>query len=218
MDKSTFKARVNRHLPNAITFTRIFLALIAIILLLINIYSPDQTGYVISIQESFVSYISGCQIAAAVIFILASSTDWLDGYLARKFHTVSSLGKIIDPIADKILINGVGILLAVNHSLLIYLFVINLLRDILLDAVRIYAASKKIIIHASIFGKIKTCLLISGFICVFFTLGHIQIQNSQHWFVYVMNLLNFVAVFFSIYSAVVYLINFQKANKRSRIN
>ncbi|MCV3734511.1 CDP-diacylglycerol--glycerol-3-phosphate 3-phosphatidyltransferase [Ureaplasma miroungigenitalium] len=216
MDKSTFKSRVHRHLPNAITFTRIFLALIAIILLLINIYKPDEAGYVINIKNEFMSYVSGYQIAAAIIFVFASSTDWLDGYLARKFHTVTNLGKIIDPIADKILINGVGVLLAINHSLLVYLLVINLLRDILLDAVRIYAASKNIIIHASIFGKIKTFLLIAGFTLVFFTLGHIS--NSQHWFVYVMNLLNFIAVFFSVYSAIVYLINFKKANKRSRIN
>ncbi|MCV3743587.1 CDP-diacylglycerol--glycerol-3-phosphate 3-phosphatidyltransferase [Ureaplasma sp. ES3154-GEN] len=223
MAKSVFKPNRNKiikHIPNIITFIRIAFALIAILFLLINIYLGWDLqfvsgGYTINIG-SFATYISGLQIASGIIFLIAASTDWLDGYIARRYNVESTLGKIIDPIADKILINGVGLLLAFNNSVVAFLFVINLLRDILIDALRIYAASKKIPIHASKYGKIKTVLLIAGFSFSFFTIG--INTNNNHWFVYVMNIINFVAVFFSIFSAVLYIKSFIKNKHQPTIN
>ena len=120
-------------------------------------------------------------IVAVVLFILAAFTDFLDGYIARKYNMVTDLGKLLDPIADKVLITAAlfcicaftpyGYKLNVTEnwekSMALYHFasifitcgsIIVLARELLISAVRQIAASKGVVVQANIFGKFKTVL------------------------------------------------------------
>ena len=107
-----------------------------------------------------------------IIFVLACATDWLDGYLARKNNQVTDLGKFLDPVADKLLINTLVIFLVAPHMFSPYIpascepvigfnmwcAMLLVGRDIVVDALRFIAARKGVVIAANIFGKLKTVL------------------------------------------------------------
>lgn len=104
-----------------------------------------------------------------VVFLFASITDFLDGYLARKNNQVTDMGKFLDPIADKLLINGLLIFLIAPNIFASYnqeqfitfngwCVILLVLRDIIVDAMRFMAATKGKVVAANIFGKIKTVL------------------------------------------------------------
>ena len=103
------------NLPNKITITRIFLAFIVLILLVFPFYQIDfhfPTYLVFGKVTLDLKY-----IIAGVLFIIASVTDFLDGYIARSRNLVTDFGKVADAIADKVLVNGVLIALAVNGTI-----------------------------------------------------------------------------------------------------
>jgi CDP-diacylglycerol--glycerol-3-phosphate 3-phosphatidyltransferase len=95
---------------------------------------------------------------AAGLFIMASITDWFDGYLARKFHATSNLGKFMDPIADKILVATVLILLVALQRIGPVVVILLLARDIFIGGIRSVAAADNLIIDAKATGKWKTGL------------------------------------------------------------
>lgn len=104
--------------------------------------------------------------AASVIFILASLTDWADGYFARKWQVESNMGKFMDPIADKILVLGAIIMLltmARVDPVMVFLF---LARDIFIGGIRSVAAADQIIISAQPFGKWKTAIQMLAIPCL----------------------------------------------------
>lgn len=93
---------------------------------------------------------------AAVLFVLASLTDWFDGMLARKYNVESTMGRLMDPIADKILVLGaIVMLLAMGRvdPVMVFLF---LARDIFIGGIRAVAAADNLVIAAKPFGKWKT--------------------------------------------------------------
>lgn len=102
------------------------------------------------------------KIAAAFVFILASLTDFLDGYLARKHNQVTNLGKFLDPIADKILVCCALIAVCLDtHTFQIGVAVCTMVilsRELMISGFRIVASSKNIIMAADKLGKIKTVL------------------------------------------------------------
>ncbi|EDU66932.1 CDP-diacylglycerol--glycerol-3-phosphate 3-phosphatidyltransferase [Ureaplasma urealyticum serovar 11 str. ATCC 33695] len=195
-----------RNIPNIITIFRIFLALICIILLLVDFYIKNLN----IVYEVLDANISALRLSATTIFIIAAFSDFLDGYIARKYNLVSNLGKILDPISDKILVNGVLICLTLDHTALAYLTIINILRDIFIDGLRMFASSKKIIIPANIFGKIKSILL---FISICFILFLLSLTSSWKN-VYLFNIPLFFATSLSIVSAIIYYIDFYKGVKK----
>jgi len=137
---------IPRQLPNAITIARIPLALVFIVLLLL--------GGTYGIPEM------GLRWAAAILFILAISTDWVDGYLARRHDIVSDFGKLWDPIADKLLTGAGFIGLAVLGELggLGWWFVaIILIREWGITVHRLMV-SKEHIVAAAWMGKLKTAV------------------------------------------------------------
>lgn len=118
-------------------------------------------------------------IAAVVVFLLAAATDFLDGYIARKYNLVTDLGKLLDPIADKVLVTAaLFVAVATNpfqysaftpsfplsdtqnaNFYMIFLAVVGILilaRELLISAMRQIAASKGVVVQANIFGKVKT--------------------------------------------------------------
>ncbi len=103
---------------------------------------------------------------SAVLFILFSITDWLDGYWARRFKAESTMGKLMDPIADKILVLGTLVMLldrGMVDPLMVFLLIS---RDIAIGGVRSVAAADRVIIDAKPFGKWKTALQMIAIPCL----------------------------------------------------
>ncbi|MCQ2776731.1 MAG: CDP-diacylglycerol--glycerol-3-phosphate 3-phosphatidyltransferase [Bacilli bacterium] len=156
------------NLPTKITFTRIF-ATVAIfialfVLYLIKVFNPSFTTPYLEIANVRVDWIF---IVLLVIFILVSLTDMLDGRLARSRNEVTTFGKFLDPIADKLLVNSFCLFLiapqvfasynqAQTVGIALWCAILMVARDIVVDALRFIAASKNVVISANIFGKLKT--------------------------------------------------------------
>lgn len=103
-----------------------------------------------------ISLETGHYLCGFVLVVVAALTDFLDGWIARKFNQVSDLGKFLDQIADKILINAVLIEMAVAGFLWPWLVVVIVGRDTLVSGLRMFAASRQKVIPANIWGKAKT--------------------------------------------------------------
>ena len=153
------------NLPTKITVARLFLTAVIIALLCIpfsffGFNFPKYDFYGVSVQLNY--------IIAGFIFIIASLTDFLDGYLARKNNQVTDLGKMLDAIADKVLVNPVLIVLAANHFIPVIVPVIYVTRDIVVDAIKMQAATKGKVQAAIKSGKYKTACMMVGICLVFF--------------------------------------------------
>ncbi|MBR6755749.1 MAG: CDP-diacylglycerol--glycerol-3-phosphate 3-phosphatidyltransferase [Peptococcaceae bacterium] len=98
----------------------------------------------------------GTRLAATVIFIIASMTDWLDGYLARKNNQITNFGKIMDPLADKVLTAAAMICLVQLGDVPAWVVVLILFREYAITGLRSVAAAEGVVIAASIWGKVKT--------------------------------------------------------------
>ena len=129
------------NLPNYLSLARIFLVPLLVVILL----TP--------LAEDYLS-ISSYALAIA-IFLAASFTDILDGHLARRRNQVSNLGKLLDPIADKLLVSAVLIVLVEKHLAPAWAVVIILSREFIITGLRSMAVSEGIIIQAQNSGKIK---------------------------------------------------------------
>lgn len=154
------------NVPNKITICRIMLS---ILLLIIMIFPIDKVG--ISFPEFQLAgklVIDSKYIICGIIFLIASLTDFLDGYLARKYNLVTDIGKVMDAIADKILVNGVLILLATEGYLSAIIPVVIVSRDIVVDSIKMVAGQKSGAVGASIAGKIKTACMLVGITLLFF--------------------------------------------------
>lgn len=101
-------------------------------------------------------------VTAAVFFVLASITDYYDGYFARKYGAVTNMGKFMDPIADKILVTGVLIMLLYQGKVDPWMVLLILSRDTFIGGIRAVAAADQIIIAAKTTGKWKTALQMVG--------------------------------------------------------
>ncbi|WP_340009087.1 CDP-diacylglycerol--glycerol-3-phosphate 3-phosphatidyltransferase [Paenibacillus sp. FSL K6-0276] len=125
------------NLANKVTIARILL--IPIFILLFSKYPdwPDGIYY------------------AAIVFILASVTDKLDGYIARKYNQITNLGKLLDPLADKLLISAALILLVSQHRLYAWVALVIVAREVIITGIRLVAVSQKIVLQADRYGKIK---------------------------------------------------------------
>jgi CDP-diacylglycerol--glycerol-3-phosphate 3-phosphatidyltransferase len=154
------------NVPNKITLCRIFLSAI---LLAIMIFPMEILG--ISFPELRINselIIDSKDIICGILFLIAALTDFLDGYLARKYNLVTDLGKVMDAIADKILVNGVLILLAVNGYISAIVPVVIVCRDIAVDSIKMIAGQKNGAVAASKAGKTKTAFMLTGITLVLF--------------------------------------------------
>ncbi len=98
------------------------------------------------------------KIIAAFIFVMLSISDFLDGYFARKKRQVTEFGKLIDPIADKLLISTALVFLVVSKDIDLWIAAVIIAREVILTAVRLYLVPGKIVVPASSLGKAKTVL------------------------------------------------------------
>lgn len=148
------------NLPNKITLVRIILTFVVVIVLLLPF---DMMG--INIPKVFVDekiVVDIKYVIAGVLFIVASLTDFLDGYLARSRNLVTDFGKMIDAIADKILVNSVLIILAAVGFIHPIIPVIIVMRDSVVNSIKMIAGSKGKVVAAIKSGKLKTACLMSG--------------------------------------------------------
>ena len=105
-------------------------------------------------------------ILGAIVFGIASITDFLDGYLARRSGQITKFGIIMDPIADKFLIISALVVLVDMERLSAWIAIILIVREFLITALRVVALSKDIVIPAEMGGKLKTGAQITGILCL----------------------------------------------------
>lgn len=126
------------NLPNKLTVLRVCMVPVFVVLMLTD-WLGDAGKYV-----------------AAAVFILASITDWFDGYLARKNNLVTDFGKFMDPIADKLLVCSALICLVEKGALAAWIVIIIIGREFIISGFRLVASDKGTVIAASYWGKFKT--------------------------------------------------------------
>ncbi|MCX4249505.1 MAG: CDP-diacylglycerol--glycerol-3-phosphate 3-phosphatidyltransferase [Bacilli bacterium] len=154
------------NLPNKITVFRIILSIMLLVLL---IFPFDMCGLSWPSYQVFGSITINLEyIVGGVIFLVASLTDFLDGNIARKKGLVTDFGKVMDAIADKVLVNGVLIVLACNGFINVVIPVIIITRDIFVDSIKMVAGNKGKAVGASLLGKLKTICMMIGLTLVFF--------------------------------------------------
>ena len=185
------------NLPNKLTMVRIFLTLVVIFILL---FPFSAMG--IDIPQIFVNESLRMDIRypiAGVIFIIASITDFFDGMIARKYDLITDFGKMIDAIADKILVNSVLIILSAQGFIHPIIPVIIVLRDTIIDSIKMLAGSKGKVVAAIKTGKYKTASLMVGIVLTLF-----YDMPFELWNVHVSDFLLIVASVLSIISGVQY--------------
>lgn len=106
-------------------------------------------------------------VVALVLFCVASFTDFLDGYVARKYNQVTDFGKFVDPLADKLLVSSALILFAEQGAMAGWMVCVILARELIITSLRVVAANKGRVLAATWTGKVKTCVQIGGIIVIY---------------------------------------------------
>lgn len=142
------------NLPNKLTVMRIILVPVVVILY----FAIDP---LIMVFDS-VSGLCLRDIVTFIIFAVASITDMLDGQIARKNNLITSFGKFADPIADKLLVNTLLILMVYSHQIPVIAVLLMIARDLIVDGLRMIASNHGEVVSAGFFGKLKTVLQMLG--------------------------------------------------------
>jgi CDP-diacylglycerol--glycerol-3-phosphate 3-phosphatidyltransferase len=134
------------NLPNVLTVLRIMLVPVVVVALLGNTPAGD--------------------VLAAIVFALASLTDFVDGYLARAREEITTFGKLMDPLADKLLIVASLISLVSLHRLAAWIAMVIITRELAVTVLRLGATQAGVVMASSQLGKLKTCLQIAAILAV----------------------------------------------------
>ena len=199
--------------PTKITFSRI-IAIVIMIITLVVLYFIGLANPSFSIPNIGNSGINWLYFGLFIFFVLASFTDFLDGYLARKNNQVTDLGKFLDPVADKLLVNSMVIFLIVPQSYTngqmsfsLWCAILLVARDIVVDALRFIAAQKNVVIAANIFGKAKTVLEMIAVSLVLLN-GWPFIYFDANWPVRIADIFVYLCTFASVMSGVIYMVKY----------
>lgn len=146
---------------------------------------------------------------AVSIFIIASVTDKLDGYIARKYNQVTNLGKLLDPLADKLLVSAALVVMVAQRLIPAWIALIIIGREVFVSGIRIMAAAKGIVLAADQHGKLKLVLQVIG-------IAAVLLRNDP--FTYITSLridytIMLMAVILTVYSGYLYMRNNYKALK-----
>lgn len=185
------------NLPNKLTMARIFMTIIIIAVLLFPFSAMGIDIPRIFVNESIV--IDVRYIIAGVLFIIASLTDFVDGIIARKYNLITDFGKMVDAIADKILVNSVLIILSAQGFIHPIIPVIIIIRDTVVDSIKMVAGSKGKVIAAIKSGKYKTASLMIGIVLTLF-----YDMPFELWNIHVSDFMLIIACALSIISGVQY--------------
>ena len=172
------------NLPNKLTLFRVILIPILLIVWLFPYAEFNiNVGYIMVGQV----ILSNKNILALIIFFVASFTDLLDGYIARKYNLQTTFGKFADPIADKMLVNSMFLLLSHSGYLPILPVILMILRDVVVDGLRMLSSSNGVVVSAGMLGKLKTVLQMATIVLLLlsnlpFELYFIPVTDFMIWF------------------------------------
>ena len=181
------------NLPNALAFLRILLAP-ALFWIILN---PE-----VFLQNGF--HITWNHYTAALIFVIASATDFFDGYIAREWNQSTLVGEIIDPLADKMLTIAAFLSLMMIGEASAWAIYIIIVRELFITGLRTVAVGHNISVKASMAGKVKT---VFQMIAIGFLIMHWPFANELLW----------LAVGLTVYSGLEYVIGFSKSVSKDKI-
>ncbi len=179
------KGRDTFNLPNTITLARI--SVVPFLFFLLAAPGPFWS------------------LVLAALFVVASITDFLDGYVARRYNLVTTMGKFLDPLADKLIVNTAMILMIPIGRIDAWIVAVIIIRDFIVDGIRTIASSEGIYIQASVLGKQKTLAQI--FAVTALMIYHPFLGLNAH---FVGTIVLYVAFFLTIYSGLDYLFKFYR--------
>lgn len=173
---------MNMNLPNKLSLFRIILVPVIAVLYLLPV---EMDGIVLMFQQIEV-ILNPMDLIVLALFAIASFTDFLDGNIARKRNLVTSFGKFIDPIADKLLVNTMFILFAVHGVVSVVPVIIMIWRDTIVDGLRMNASKSGVVVAAGMAGKLKTVLQMFAIIFLLlqnvpFAFFHIPLTDILVW-------------------------------------
>src|SRR5579863_5866128 len=174
------------NLPNVLTVLRIMLVPVLVVALL----GKSSTG----------------DITAAIVFVLASATDFADGYLARSRGSVTTFGKLMDPLADKLLIVAALLSLVSLGRLAAWVAMVIIARELAVTVLRLGATQAGVVMAASMFGKVKTCLQIAAILAV------IAVHGNPLW----VSLLLYATVLVTVLSGLDYFCGLRRRLEEAR--
>ena len=167
------------NLPNKLTLSRVIAIPIFIIFFVLG--------------KNYDNGLNIYRIIAAIIFVLASITDYFDGKIARSKNLITNFGKLMDPLADKMLVVTALILLSENKEVNYLCMLVVVLRELTISSIRLIALEKGIVIAASIWGKFKTATQMISIVLILFK-------------VYLMNNFSYVIVYAIFYLSTLFVI------------
>ena len=155
-------------------------------IILIYMFPYGTFGINVPVYHVLNAHISLVNLIIFIIFAVASLTDYFDGQIARKSKLITTFGKFADPIADKLLINTIFLLLASDETISIIIPIIMISRDTIVDAIRLVAANKQVVIAAKYLGKLKTVTQMISVIFLLlndfpFSIIHLPVGQIMVW-------------------------------------
>lgn len=188
------KGRILMTTANKLTLLRVFMIPVMILLMYIKSLENPIGFFNMSIAQFLIS----------LLFVIASLTDFLDGYIARKYNQITTFGKFLDPIADKVLVMValLYLMMIMPGRVPLWAVMIVIIREFMVTGVRLLAIEKGHVIAASIYGKIKTATTMVALIILLF--------NDFGLTVWIGNILFYLAIFFTLMSGIDYLFKNKK--------
>lgn len=185
------------NLPNKITMVRIILTILIVTILLFPFDAVGFSSIKLFINEAIVVDLK--YFIAGGLFIIASLTDFIDGHIARKYNMITDLGKMLDAIADKFLVNSVLIILSAQGLIHPIIPVVVVTRDTIVDIIKMIVGSKKEVVAAIKSGKFKTAFLMIGIALTLFNNLPFELINLK-----ISDVFLIIATVLSIYSGIQY--------------
>ena len=213
------------NLPNKITISRIILIIGMIISMFVLAFIPDFVAP--DLGDSGINLV---YLIFTCVFIIAAFTDFLDGHIARKYNLVTNFGKFLDPIADKLLNDGLMIFLLVPQAyalsqrrdplaltILMICVIVMIARDLVVDALRLIAVQKGEVIAANYFGKAKTVLqMIAIPMLLLNDWPFSYFDSSWPEALQISNIFFYLATIMSLISGIIYLVQNHKVLKETK--
>ncbi len=162
-------------LPNKLTMLRILLIPAMIVFCYIDWFK---------VNYAFLN-VSWLYLILVIIFVVASLTDFLDGYIARKYNLVTTFGKLADPLADKMLVFSAMTILMLDNLIPMWVFIVILIREFMVSGIRMVVIEKGTVIAAAKLGKWKTFVTMVAIIVLFFSGLHEGVRITGLVLIYI---------------------------------
>lgn len=172
------------NLPNKLSIIRMILVPVIVLVMIFPYAQFDITLPIYNVEFVTISLLN---IIVLILFSIASATDFIDGYIARKYNLITSFGKFIDPIADKMLVNTMFIMFVFQGIVPVVAVMIMIWRDTIVDGIRMVSSGKGVVVAAGYLGKIKTVSQMFTIIFILlnnlpFEIYHLPITDFMLWF------------------------------------